>query len=113
MNRRIHKILFYTLLLGVYAVFFSVESFYNYEGQSQGKNIFRYSVVNTTPFHSTTSHGFRLNKRYHPEVISPCPIVSPEAPNWYLTVRLGSPGDHQLPDVAIFHFSLRGPPSAA
>jgi len=41
MNRRIHKILFYTLLLGVYAVFFSVESFYNYEGQSQGKNIFR------------------------------------------------------------------------
>jgi hypothetical protein len=102
------------MLLCVYAAFFSVESFYNFEGQSRSKEGFGYSVVKNIPFHSTTSHGFRLNKRYHPEVIPPCPIVSPEAPHWWLTpVQLGSPGDHPLPDIAILHYSLRGPPAAA
>jgi hypothetical protein len=102
------------MLLGVYAVFFSVESFYNFEGQPQGKTSLRYSVVKSIPLHSTTAHGFRLNKRYHPEVIPPCPIASPQAPKWCLTpVRLGSPGDHPLPDIAIIHYSLRGPPIAA
>src|SRR5580698_268437 len=114
MNRRIHKVLFYAMLFCVYAVFFSVESFYNFEGQPQGKKVFRYAVVKSAPLHSTTSHAFRLNKRYHPEVIPPCPIVSPETPAWYLTpVRIGSPGDHPLPDIAIVHYSLRGPPAAA
>jgi len=114
MNKQTHKVLFYAMLLCVYAVFFSVESLYNFESQPQGKEFFRYSVVKSTPLHSTTSHGFRLNKRYHPVVISPCPIVSPEAPKWCLIpVRLGTPGDHPLPDIAIIHYSLRGPPAAA
>jgi hypothetical protein len=114
MNKQTHKVLFYAMLFCVYAVFFSVESFYNFESQPQGKGFFRYSVVKSSPLHSTTSHGFRLNKRYHPEVISPCPIGSPEAPKWCLTpVRLGSPGEHPLPDIAIVHYSLRGPPAAA
>jgi hypothetical protein len=114
MNRRIYNSLFYVLLLGVYAAFFSVESFYNFEGQSHSKNGFRYSVVKNTPLHSAVSCRFRLNKRYHPEVIPPCPIVSPHPPQLYLTpVRLGSPGNHPLPDIAIFHYSLRGPPTAA
>jgi hypothetical protein len=114
MNKQTHKILFYAMLFCVYAVFFSVESFYNFDGQPRGREDFRYSVVKSFPVHSTTSHGFRLNKRYHPEVIPPCPIVSPNAPKWWLTpVRLGSPGDHPLPDIAIIHYSLRGPPAAA
>jgi|SRR5580658_3679481 len=114
MNRRIHKVTFYATLLCVYAAFFSVESFYNFEGQPCSKDGFRYSVVKNIPFHSTTTHGFRLNKRYHPEAIPPCPIVSPEAPRWYvIPVRLGYPGDHPLPEIAIIHYSLRGPPAAA
>jgi hypothetical protein len=114
MNKQTHKILFHALLFCVYVVFFSVESFYNFEGQPQDKAVFRYSVVKSTPLHSSTCHGFRLNKRYHPEVISPCPVVSPEAPKWrHIPVRLGSPGDRLLPDLAIIHYSLRGPPAAA
>jgi hypothetical protein len=106
--------MFYAILLCVYAAFFSVESFYNFEGQPRGKEVFRYSVVKNVPFHSTTAYRFRLNKRYHPEVIPPCPIVSPEASPWRLTpVRLGSPGDRPLPAIAIVHYSLRGPPAAA
>lgn len=106
--------MFYAMLLCVYAVFFSVESFYNFEGQGNGKEIFRYSAVKGTPCHSNPSHGFRLNKRYHPEVVPPYPIVSPNVPqNCLIPVRLGSPGDHPLPDIAIFHYSLRGPPVAA
>ena len=92
-----HKGLFYAALLCVYAAFFSVESFHNFEGH-----------------HLTSSYGFRLNKRFHPEMIPPCPIVSPEVPQRYVTlVRLGSPGDRPLPDIAIIHYSLRGPPAAA
>jgi hypothetical protein len=114
MYKQIHKILFYALLFGVYTVFFSVESFYNFEGQPHSKEVFSYSVVKTTPVHSSTCPGFRLNKRYHPEVISPCPIVPPEAPKWCLTpVRLGFPNKSPLPDVSRVHYSLRGPPIAA
>ncbi|HXB35963.1 MAG TPA: hypothetical protein VNV35_21195 [Puia sp.] len=114
MNRKIHKGLFYAMLLCVYAAFFSVESFYNFEGQPRGKEDNRYSVVKNTPLHSAAICRFRLNKRYHPEVIPPCPIVSPEGPRWCLIpVRLGSPGDRPLPAIAIIHYSLRGPPAAA
>jgi hypothetical protein len=114
MNKRIHNVLFYAILFCVYTVFFSVESFYNFDGRPHSQDVFRYSVVKSTPFHSTAASGFRLNKRYHPEVIPPCPIFSPGTPKWCMTpVRLGSPGDHPLPDIAIIHYSLRGPPDAA
>jgi hypothetical protein len=114
MNRRIHKGMFYVLLLGVYAAFFSVESFYNFEGQPRSKEDLHYSTVKNTPPHSAVSCRFRLNKRFHPQAIPPCPIISPTTPGWRLTpLRLGSPGDHPLPDIAIFHYSLRGPPPAA
>ena len=110
----IHKVTFYAMVLCVYAAFFSVESFYNFEGQPRGKEDNRYSVVKNTPLHSAAICRFRLNKRYHPEVIPPCPIVSPEGPRWCLIpVRLGSPGDRPLPAIAIIHYSLRGPPAAA
>jgi hypothetical protein len=114
MSKRLHKILFYAALFSVYGIFFSVESFYNFEGQPQSKQVFGYSVVKTTPLHSAVPQGFRLNKRFHPEVLSPCPIVSPNTPECRLSpVTLGFPGSDPLPDLAIVHYSLRGPPAAA
>ena len=96
MRTRLHKLLFYTLLLGVYGIFFSVESFYNFEGQSNARGILEYAslvrvqqqygpVAKTTPLHGASSHGIRLNKRYHQEVISPCPICSPGRPEYAIT----------------------------
>jgi hypothetical protein len=112
MKKRIHKLPFYALLFCVYGVFFSVESFYNFEGQAHTKAVFGKSVVKSTPLHSSASLGFRLNKRYHQENILPCPIFSPAAPERCISpVRFGSPWDGALPSVAIVHYSLRGPPA--
>ena len=114
MKNRIHTALFYSLLVCVYGIFFSVESFYNFEGQA--------SIQKTCPHHAVvknasvpvSSHGFRLNKRYHQENIPPCPIISPVTPERCITpVRIGLYGDEALPSVAIVHNSLRGPPTAA
>jgi hypothetical protein len=114
MNTRIHKILFYGALFCVYGIFFSVESFYNFEGQPQTQKVFSYSVVKASPVHSTTAHGFRLNKRYHPEAISPCPLIAPGAPESFpAPVTLGSPADNPLAELAIVPYPLRGPPAAA
>ena len=111
-NKRIYKLLFYALLCGVYGIFFSVESFYNFEGQPNAKQGFGYSVVKNTPLHSGASPGFRLNKRYHQEDIPPCPILSPVTPERCITpVRIGSDSNDVLPSVAIVHYSLRRPPT--
>jgi len=111
-NKRIHKLLFYALLCGVYGIFFSVESFYNFEGQPNAKQGFGYSVVKNTPLHSGASPGFRLNKRYHQEDIPPCPILASATPERCITpVRIGSYANEPLPSVAIVHYSLRGPPT--
>ena len=113
-NKRIHILLFYALLCVVYGVFFSVESFYNFDGQPNAKQGFGYSVVKSHPLHSGASPGFRLNKRYHQEDIPPCPILPPITPERCLTpVRIGLYGNEPLPFVAIVHYSLRGPPTAA
>lgn len=110
MKKRLHKALFYTLLLGVYGIFFSIESFYNFEGQPNGKG----EIRKNPPLQSSASHGFRLNKRYHQEDIPPFPILSPVTPERCITpVRIGSYGNEQLPSIAIVHYSLRGPPIAA
>ena len=96
MRKRLHKLLFYTLLLGVYGIFFSVESFYNFEGQTDAKGIVAYAslfqvkqqhgpIARTAPLRSASSHGLRLNKRYHQEVISPCPIFLPARPEYAVT----------------------------
>jgi hypothetical protein len=125
MNKKIHKALFYTLILGVYGIFFSVESFYNFEGQPNGKESLRYvvnfssapysqTVVKKSPLQSSASHGFRLNKRFHQENIPPCPIFSLAAPERNIApLRLGFCGTRTLPTVAIVHYSLRGPPTIA
>jgi len=125
MKKRIHTALFYTLLLSVYGVFFSVESFFNFEGQVNAKDLFRYSsfvhfsgshqqAVCTTPLQPSSKHNFRLNKRYHQEDIVPCPLISVAAPVLPLIPRvLGSYSIVPLPSTAGIHHPLRGPPVVA
>jgi len=125
MKKSIHRAFFYTLLLGVYGIFFSVESFYNFEGQPNGKEVawqqvFARPGFNNQPANKNTSspssasHGFRLNKRYHQEDIPPYLIFSLAAPERGIApLRLGFDKTGMLPSVAIFFLSLRGPPTAA
>ena len=124
MTKKIHKLLFYTLLLSVYGLFFSVESFYNFEGQLNTAAFFKYtraqlakngqSVVKASSSHSSPTHNFRLNKRFHQEEISPCPVFQVAAPESYVIPRvLGSYRTIILPIVTLIHRPLRGPPSVA
>jgi hypothetical protein len=122
MRKRIHKFLFYTLLLSVYGVFFSVESFYNFEGHSNARDIISYSSiikhssdsrsgVRTSPLPYPSSHNTRLNKRYHQEDFPPCAVYRVTSPVRYIipkTLRLYPA--LRLPVVTIFHPQLRGPP---
>jgi hypothetical protein len=122
MKHRINKMLFYTLLLAVYGIFFSVESFYNFEGQTNAKEQLRFaafthqhhlSIARVLPLGSS-SHGLRLNKRYHPEAMPACPVFSPAAP-----VALVPPAndrsyrDVHLPAITLLSYCLRGPPVVA
>jgi hypothetical protein len=125
MRKRLHKLLFYTLLLGVYGIFFSVESFYNFEGQTNARGMLEYAsfvrvqqhhrpVAGATPLHGASSHGLRLNKRYHQEVISPCPILSPSRPEYALTPL--TPVCYrpiELPEPTLLFRPQRGPPSVS
>jgi len=125
MKKRIHTALFYTLLLSVYGVFFSVESFFNFEGQVNTKELFKYSafvhfsgnhqsVIKTPPLQSSSKHNLRLNKRYHQEDIAPCPLISVAPPVLPLIPRvLGSYSIVPLPSIAVVHRPLRGPPVVA
>jgi len=123
MKKRLHKLLYYSLLLGVYTIFFSVESFYNFEGHSNASDIIRYaslvnghakdaSVARAMPVHSTSRHSIRLNKRFHQEDVPPCPVLTPAPPEYVLApLVLGSHCRTDLPEPAILHRPLRGPPS--
>lgn len=125
MKKRLHKYLYYILLFGVYGIFFSVESFYNFEGHSNASDIIRYasltnghenlvSSARTTPLHSSTSHSIRLNKRFHQEDIPPCPVLTPVLPEYVLTpLVLGCDCRTDLPKPALLHRPLRGPPALA
>ena len=124
MKKRLHKLLYYILLFGVYSIFFSVESFYNFEGHSDARDIFRYASLTNglekgasvlhTPLHSTSAHCIRLNKRFHRENIPLCPILAPSLPECVLTpVVLGSFCRTYLPEPVLLHRPLRGPPVLA
>jgi hypothetical protein len=124
MTKRIHKYLFYTLLTIVYGVFFSVESFYNFEGHSDAKKILHSSSLayhstgqqgaSTSPVPFPSNHGIRLNKRYHQEDFPLCPVIRVEMPVRYVKPRMpGVLPIRALPFVTIDHSLLRGPPIAA
>ncbi|HEX3934071.1 MAG TPA: hypothetical protein VHW43_05295 [Puia sp.] len=122
MKIHLHKLLYYTLLFGVYGIFFSVESFYNFEGHSNARDIFRQvalvsghevaSVAQTAPLHSPSTHSIRLNKRFHQENMPPCPVLSPILPEYVLApLMLESHCRNHLPEPALLHRPLRGPPT--
>jgi len=125
MQKRIYKIFFYTLLLAVYGVFFSVESFFNFEGHTDTKDLFRYStpvqvsgnhqqVVKTSPLQSSGKHKIRLNKRFHQEDIALCPVITVAPPEERIIPRvLGAYLTVPLPSIPVVHFRLRGPPPVA
>lgn len=125
MLKRIHKLLFYTVLFSVYGIFFSVQTFFNFEGQLNTKDIFKYSslihfsgshesVVKTSPLKSSSAHRIRLNKRFHQEESAPCPvIVLAPPPSLPIPKVLGSYRTPELPSVAVVHYPLRGPPVVA
>ena len=122
MKHRINKMLFYTLLLAVYGIFFSVESFYNFEGQTDAKGIVAYAslskakrqhglIARTIPLRSASSHGLRLNKRFHQEVIPPCPIFLPTRPEYALTpLTRVCDRPAELPGPTLLYRPQRGPP---
>jgi len=124
MGKRLYKYCFYTLILAVYGIFFSIESFYNFEGHSEAREIIGYSSylrsaqtgVKAAKASYPQSHKIRLrlNKRFHQEDIQPCRIYAVVAP--FITVtpfELGAFPLSPLPAVPLVHPKLRGPPFAA
>ena len=125
MVKKIHHISFYALLMTVYTVFFSVQSFFNFDRPGpENEHLLihlcsskhpekQVSLAKETPSHSS-SHSFRLNKRFHQENILPCDAISSAAPKPYLIRRtLGHYRDSFLPSVTPCDRLLRGPPSMA
>lgn len=126
MGKRLHKLFFYTLILAVYGVFFSIESFYNFEGHSEAREIMRCSAaflhaqsaeagLKAAHIHYPGSHTtrLRLNKRYHGEEFSPCAVYEAPAPQVIITPReLGIYCLSPFPSVILLHPQLRGPPFA-
>lgn len=125
MTRRIYGTLFYTMLLSVYTIFFSVQCFYNFDGHSEARTIFKYGaslshygkqaqLIVDGSHRSTQAHKVRLNKRFHQENFTPCEVVSIEAPTPFVTrVTLGDYRDDFLPTFTPVRHPLRGPPVVA
>ena len=126
MRKSVHRLSFYTLILAVYGVFFSVESFYNFEGHSDAREIIRYSsLLHSRPADQTAKSSLRsypapqkshvrLNKRFHPEVFPPCAIYEVSRPVLRVMPReLGCIQAFLLPGLTIAQPLLRGPPHFA
>ncbi|HLZ89005.1 MAG TPA: hypothetical protein VKQ52_17240 [Puia sp.] len=126
MRKNLHKISFYTLILAVYGIFFSIQSFYNFEGHSDAREILRHAAflpvvssgsgVKAIPAAHPDSHRvrLRLNKRFHQEEFPPCTVYEVCVPVIYVTPHaLGPFAIRPLPAVTLFHPQLRGPPYIA
>ena len=125
LTRKTYRIGFYILILSVYAVFFSVQSFYNLEGNSNSTEVFsHYSFLKTAhgvgllakarPLKSSTGHKTRLNKRYHQENIQPCEVVSIVIPDRYIPLQTPDFSRQTiLPSPILVNYTLRGPPVVA
>ena len=112
------------MLVSVYAVFFSVQFLFNFDGPDpvNSQNIFYYSASllhpakgvgfagKTAP--SSHAHTVRLNKRFHQENIPPCDVLVVEAPMPF--VVLNGVVHYRAPFLLSFapvHLPLRGPPA--
>ncbi|HMI62617.1 MAG TPA: hypothetical protein VK518_16990 [Puia sp.] len=122
MKKGIFKVLFYILVVSVYGVFFSVQSFFNFEGQSNARNIVKDASfvhfsqnhehpIKITPLQTPSKHNVRLNKRYHQSDIAPCPLITAAGPVLFVIPRvLGNHRIIPLPSIAVSYSRLRGPP---
>ena len=124
--KKIYRPIFYTLILVVYTAFFSVQSFYNFEGLSGSQDIFNYhsfliagsqtsTIAKDQPLHSPAGHHkTRLNKRFHQENMPPCDVISIVIPERYIPIQ--TPDYYKadfLPSVVRLTHPLRGPPVVA
>jgi len=123
--RRIYGTLFYTMLLSMYTIFFSVQCFFNFDGHSEARTIFKYGaslahygkqahVIADGASHSIPAHKIRLNKRFHQENFPPCEILSIETPPAFSTpISLGGYQDVFMSSFTPILHPLRGPPVVA
>lgn len=124
--KKIYRLVFYTLILVVYTSFFSVQSFFNFEGLSGSQDIFNYhsflyassktaAIAKDLPLHSSSGHHkTRLNKRFHQENMPPCDVISIVIPERFIPVQ--TPDYYKadfLPSVIRVTHPLRGPPVVA
>ncbi|HET6254127.1 MAG TPA: hypothetical protein VFE32_08640 [Puia sp.] len=126
MVKRIFDIAFHALLITVYAIFFSVQFFFNFDCSTAGnaQNFLKHfsgkphskspaGVVTQASDHSS-SRAMRLNKRFHQENIPPCEVLAVNSPKPYIIRRLVGPyRNHFLPSVTPAHRLMRGPPCLA
>jgi hypothetical protein len=125
MVKKTYRIVFHTLILLVYVAFFSVQSFFNFEGLSGSKDVFQYcaqlcaasrtgTLAQNQPLRSSAGHKIRLNKRFHQENMPPCDVISIVIPERYIPLQ--TPDyykDDFLPCVIRVNHPLRGPPVVA
>jgi hypothetical protein len=124
MQKITHKIIGIGLLATVYAAFFVVQIFFNFEIISKAKASSQYHHVITArhipaSIHANATHpakksAFRLNKRFQPQVAPACVFLVPCVPVAY--VLAAGPLRYKrpfLPAVIATNRLLRGPPVAA
>jgi hypothetical protein len=117
------RCLFYTLLLVVYAAFFSVQFFFNFNSVVNTPALCRiYSVLQnspggnaaiskTAPLKSSPLHTIRLNKRFQQEDMPPCTLASIVVPERYIPLRTPDYSKHIFtPSFVPDNNPLRGPP---
>lgn len=125
--KRAYSILLHSLLLAVYAIFFSVQFFFNFDSFARPQEIPAYSIFSQTHVpqkdvklsakkqgHPGSKTSLRLNKRFQQEEAPPCEIFHVPSPVQY--VVLDHPGhyaDHLLLTFFPVSQPLRGPPSAS
>jgi hypothetical protein len=123
--KKTYQIVFHTLIFLVYVVFFSVQSFFNFEGQSSSQDVSQYcsllraassagTVAKGQPLRSSAGHKTRLNKRFHQENMPPCDVISIVIPERYIPLQ--TPDYYKgidLPSAVRVTHPLRGPPVVA
>ncbi len=134
--KTVYRFLFHALLLAVYAVFFSVQFFFNFEVSSNAKVSWacdkggngsagvrhvhskqdpgRVTLFEKHSQNSSSKTSFRLNKRFQQENITPCEIIYVVPLIHYENSRTtGSYRNGFLLAVIPASQPLRGPPIVA
>jgi hypothetical protein len=130
MVKKTYQITSYALIYSVYAIFFCVQLFFNFEGFSGSPKLFGDSsfkhvahkegaskdkmLMKGQSLPSSGGHTIRLNKRFHQENMPLCDAISILLPERYIPLQ--TPDyykDSNLPSVVGVTHPLRGPPVVA